>query len=276
MFYHVALLSPPYATLTYAEPGWLAGFPWRPGLRVAVPLGNGAVRAGVILNAVETPDLPAGVSVRPLVWPLERQPLLGEGYISMVVQLARRQFVTPGNILGTVLPRGLRTTGRIRVREFAAGGKPRLFQLRELPRLGEKRLTELGASFLGDRVEVLALKEDAASGEVCRLECEPPWKVRPNALRQREVLDYLWEKGCVSRRRLRDALPESPAALESLVKAGLVRICPQDEGEAESEEEKGQEALLPPPPPPYELTGEQQEAVDACRAKMDAAREDRA
>lgn len=276
MFYHVALLSPPYATLTYAEPGWLAGFPWRPGLRVAVPLGNGAVRAGVILKAVETPDLPAGVSARPVVWPLERQPLLGEGYISMMVQLARRQFVTPGNILGTVLPQGLRTTGRIRVREFAAGGKPRLFQLRELPRLGEKRLTELGASFLEGRVEVLALKEDAASGEVCRLECEPPWKVRPNALRQREVLDYLWEKGCVSRRRLRDALPESPAALESLVKAGLVRICPQDEGEAESEEEKGQEALLPPPPPPYELTGEQQEAVDACRAKMDAAREARA
>lgn len=271
MFYHVALLSPPYSTLTYAAPGWLDAALWRPGLRVAVPLGNGAVRAGVIVGVAETSDLPKGVSARPLVWPLERRPLLGESYIGMAVQLARRQLVTPGNILGAVLPRGLRTTGRIRVREFSAAGKPRLLQLRELPRLGEERLAELGAAFLEGRVEVLALKEDAASGEICRLECEPPWKVRPNALRQREVLEYLWEKGGVSRRKLRDALPESAAALESLVKAGLVRICPQDD-EIESEEEKGQEALLPPPPPPYALTGEQRGAVDACCAEMDAAR----
>ena len=272
MFYHVALLSPPYATLTYCAPVWLDASLWRPGLRVAVPLGSGAVRAGVILDAAESPDLPDGVSARPLVWPLERHPLLGEHYIDMTAHLARRQLVTPGNILGAVLPQGLRTTGRIRVREFTTGGRPRLLHLRELPRLGEERLRELGAAFLDGRVEVLALREDAASGEMCRLECEPPWKVRPNALRQREVLEYLWERGSVSRRRLRDALPESSAALESLVRAGLVRICPQDAEDAESDEERGQEALLPPPPPPYELTGEQQAAVDACCAEMDAAR----
>ena len=49
------------------------------------------------------------------------------------------------------------------------------------------------------------------------------------------MLEDLWERGSVSRRRLRDALPESSAALESLVRAGLVRICPQDAEDAGSE-----------------------------------------
>ena len=274
MFYHVALLSPPYSTLTYSAPDWLPPELWQAGLRAAVPLGGGQVRAGLILQSTEQADLPEGVAVRPLLWPLERRPLLDERYLAMIVQLARRQLVTPGNILGVILPQGLRTTGRIRVREFT-GSRPRLHQLRELPRLEGERLRELGRAFASGRAEVLALREDAASGELCRLKCEPPWKVRPNALRQREVLEYLWEKGSVSRRRLLDALPESGPALERLLQAGMISICPQEE--EESEEEKEQEALLAPPPPPYELTEEQRKAVDACRAELDkAARGERA
>ena len=128
MFLSVALLSPPYSTLTYSLPPWLPADLWRPGLRVAVPLGGGAVRAGVALALVEpgAADLPAGTKVRPVVWPLEAAPLLSDEYLDTVRDLAARQLSTPGHILGAVLPRGLRVTARIRVREFRAGGTPRL------------------------------------------------------------------------------------------------------------------------------------------------------
>ena len=48
MICHVALCSPPYATLSYLTPEEFPDFPWQCGLRVAVPLGNGAIRAGVV------------------------------------------------------------------------------------------------------------------------------------------------------------------------------------------------------------------------------------
>ena len=48
MLCHVALCTPPFTTLTYATPEGFPGFDWKPGLRVAVPLGNGAIRVGVV------------------------------------------------------------------------------------------------------------------------------------------------------------------------------------------------------------------------------------
>ena len=271
MFLSVALLSPPYSTLTYSLPPWLPADLWRPGLRVAVPLGGGAVRAGVALALVEpgAADLPAGTKVRPVVWPLEAAPLLSDEYLDTVRDLAARQLSTPGHILGAVLPRGLRVTARIRVREFRAGGKPRLYALRDLAGMDPAAREELGRAFAAGEAEVLALAEDAAAGEVCELACDPPWSVRPNALRQRAVLDYLLEHGAVSRRRLGDALPESGPALSALLKAGLVRVRPPDSGEDGREMEEAEEALLPPPSPPFDLSGEQRAALDGLCAALD-------
>ena len=48
MLCHVAICTPPFTTLTYATPEGFPGFDWKPGLRVAVPLGNGAIRVGVV------------------------------------------------------------------------------------------------------------------------------------------------------------------------------------------------------------------------------------
>ena len=91
----VALLTPPFASLTYAVPEWLAGFAWCPGLRVAVPLGKGMLRIGVVLG--DGSPLPEGVTARPMLWPLEKEPLLPSGHMEMVRQLALRQAVTPGH-----------------------------------------------------------------------------------------------------------------------------------------------------------------------------------
>ena len=271
MFISVALLSPPYSTFTYSLPSWLPVDLWRPGLRVAVPLGTGAVRAGVVLTRPEPDmgDLPAGTAVRPVVWPLETTPLLSDEYLDTVRDLAVRQLTTPGHILGAVLPRGLRVTARIRVREFRAGSKPRLHPLRDVAGMEPAARDALGRAFAEGKAEVLALAEDAASGEACELACEPPWPVRPNALRQRAVLDYLLDHGAVSRRRLGEALPESGPALSSLIRAGLVQVRAVGPDEDGRVMEEAEEALLPPPSPPFDVSPEQRAAQAALCAALD-------
>ena len=57
MICHVALCTPPYATLSYLTPGEFPDFPWRIGLRVAVPLGYGAIRAGVVTAVFADDDM---------------------------------------------------------------------------------------------------------------------------------------------------------------------------------------------------------------------------
>ena len=59
MICHVAICTPPYATLSYLTPGEFPDFPWQPGLRVAVPLGNGAIRAGVVTAVFDEADADA-------------------------------------------------------------------------------------------------------------------------------------------------------------------------------------------------------------------------
>ncbi len=78
MFARIALLSAPYSTLTYVLPDIFPKTFWQEGLRMAIPLGRGALRAGIILECREHSDLPDGVTCREAVWPLETVPLLSE------------------------------------------------------------------------------------------------------------------------------------------------------------------------------------------------------
>ena len=141
----VALLTPPFASLTYAVPEWLAGGAWCPGLRVAVPLGRGMLRIGVVLG--EGSPLPEGVTARPMLWPLEKEPLLPSGHMEMVRQLALRQAVTPGQILAMVLPAGLRVT-QMRLRTMEGQGKAQIRLLKDLPKLPAEVLSALGEAWM--------------------------------------------------------------------------------------------------------------------------------
>ena len=287
MICHVALCTPPYATLSYLTPEEFPDFPWQAGLRVAVPLGNGAIRAGVV-TAVFADDDPnalressAGqhnmkksgdITLRPLTWPLELTPLLPRDYMETVEQLAARQYSSPGRVLGNLLPQGLRVTARIRVRQYlpdvnGKGQKPRLFALRDIPAMPAAERAALAQDFTHGRAEILMLAEDAADGELCALACDPPWPVRPNAVKQRELLDWLLRNGTVTRRKLREALPDSSQTLTALVKNKLVELRPAAPEEDEPEPE---EALLPPPEPPFQLTEEQLAALREYCAQMDA------
>ncbi|WP_446423788.1 replication restart helicase PriA [Mailhella sp.] len=290
MLCHVALCSPPYATLTYTTPEGFPDFDWTPGLRVAVPLGNGAIRVGVVTAVFDDGDSNAlagasagqhsargssGITLRPITWPLELAPLLPRDYMDTVEQLAARQYSSPGRILGNLLPQGLRITARIRVRQYlpdldGKGRKPRLLALRDIPALPEAERLALARDYAEGRAELLMLAEDAADGELCVLASEPPWPVRPNAIKQREMLDWLLQHGAVTRRRLRNALPDSSAVLSALVKAKLVELRPAS---LELDETEPGEELLPPPEAPFQLSADQQAALDRFRTAMDALRQ---
>ena len=287
MICHVAICTPPYATLSYLTPEEFPDFPWRIGLRVAVPLGNGAIRVGGVTAIFADDDKRAleecaagqhsakkngDITLRPLTWPLELVPLLPRDYMDTVEQLAARQYSSAGRILGNLLPQGLRVTARIRVRQYlpdvdGKGRKPRLFALRDIPSMPAAERAALAQDFTRGRAELLMLAEDAADGELCTLTCEPPWPVRPNAVKQRELLDWLLQHGAVPRKKLRAALPDSAATLTALVKNKLVELRPASPDDEEPEPE---EALLPPPEPPFRLTDEQQAALDGYCEEMDA------
>lgn len=268
MYYAVGLLSPPYSTLTYSAPADLPEALWQPGLRVAVPLGNGALRVGVVLSAGQPQaNLPPDITARSLVWPLEHIPLISRDHLDMIRHLALRQATTPGNILGHILPLGLRTT-QVRLRRFT-GGKPRMLALKALPHLPEGERAALARAFRAGQVDMVAARTDAAEGEICELHTDPPWAVRPNALRQIALLDYLLERGPCTRRTLLRHLGENATpVLETLLQRGLIRIRPPEA--TDKEDENTGEELLPPPPAVFSLSAPQREALAALLAALDS------
>ena len=60
------------------------------GLRVAAPLGRGALRAAVLLETSAQIDLPPGVVCKDLCWPLEPAPLLAPDLLALAQDLARQ------------------------------------------------------------------------------------------------------------------------------------------------------------------------------------------
>lgn len=264
----VALLSPPFSSLTYAVPEWLADFAWQPGLRVAVPLGRGALRVGVVLDA-EAGALPEGIVAREIIWPLESEPLLPAEHMEMVRQLALRQAVTPGQILATVLPAGLKVT-QMRLRTFGEQGKAKIRFLKELPSLERNELAVLGKAWLAGEAELLTPKEDAAASEMCVLQSDPPWAVRPSATRQIELLEFLLEHGAVSRREVLRKLGQGAGpALEALLKHGTVAIR-QGEGTVNEGLEPGSELLPPPVSLSFALSEAQTQALAAFKGALDS------
>lgn len=261
MYCQIALLSPPYSTLSYATPSYLPEDMWEIGMRVAVPLGNSAFRVGVItkLNADIPADMPAGVSIRPFIWSMEKKSLLDSQYMDMVKQLALRQLLTEGRILGNVLPAGMRTTKNVRLRQFKENGKPILYKLRDLGKLTEDELYLLGQDYITEKAHVLALAEDSALSERILLGTDPPWKVRSNAHKQREILDFLMDNGSLSRRQFMQKMPEHAQALNALIQNSLVKIQALEQDE---QEEEFKEEFLPPPMPLFSLNEIQQKIYD--------------
>ncbi len=238
-------------------------------MRTLIPLGAGMMRTGVVLEVGRRrSDLPEGIRIRPMFWPLDVEPLLSPEYMELIRQLAIRQMVAPGRILGGVLPAGLRCAkGRLRCTTEA--GKSETLSLRQLVRLDAEELTRLGRARAEGRVEFVQPHKDPAASESCILLREPPWAVRPTATRQIRILEHLLEHGSVNRRTLLRTLGQGTAdALNSLIRNGLVGMLHEDETL-----DAAQQALLPPPETDdFMLSEAQSAALDAFTTALDAAR----
>ena len=271
MYAACALLSPPYSVLTYSLPAFFPAAFWQAGLRLAVPLGRGekgALRAAVLLETSLTAHLPEGVACREIAWPLEQTPLLTPDLLALTQALACRQGVELGHVLGHVLPQGLRST-QLRLRSLL-GGRARSLSLRQVALASSEERATLAAALCAGDLRFLPSGVDAAADEFCILRIDPPWPVRPSARRQVEVLDYLHERGAVSRRRLIHELGQgSTASLKSLLEAGHVALTREPDGVDEEDVTEAQ-ALLPPPPQPFSLNTRQQAALEALTARLDS------
>lgn len=263
MYASVALLGLPYATFSYTLPPEFSDTFWKSGLRVAVPLGRGqqaALRAAVLLDTCSESDIPDGVAQKELCWPLESAPLISRDLLALACDLSRRQGLFPGQVLGHVLPHGLRQT-RVRLHLIESGQAEvwTLQQLRDAPS-GER--ARLAQALCDQKARILPVASDPASSEVCLLTQDPPWPVRPSAKRQIQMLDHLHQHGPSNRRLLLRQLGQSLApALKSLQAAGLVRLA-HAEKEDDFPDDAGQN-LLPPPPAPVVLNADQQNALQS-------------
>ncbi|MBN2141565.1 MAG: primosomal protein N' [Desulfovibrionaceae bacterium] len=233
-----ALPSPPYHELTYRAPGHLPAL--ARGMRVLAPLGRG-LRVAVLTGPCPDPD--PNLTLKDLIWPLDRAPLLDEAYLDLARDLAARQMVSLGRILELALPRGLRT---VRL-SFALENGP-------LPaRLGPRDLAGLGAGDLSSLTEAwnkgrMYVRRESAvrpGQRVVSLASDPPWAVRPNARRRIELLERLYDHGPASLDSLRRALgPWSARVASDLARAGLAAI----RGPALEDAEDPPEGLPPDEP----------------------------
>ncbi len=262
MLCRIALLSPPYSTLTYSCPAFFPESFWETGMRVAVPLGGGAVRIGVILALHTEKD--GDFQIKELAFPMEEKSLLSADYILMIEQLAKKQFVSTGRILGNVLPSNLKTTKNIRLRVFQDTQKPKIHKIREIPKLIQEEKQSLANAFLENKAQILEMAEDTSLTERICLLAEPPWNIRANANKQREILDFLADNGSMVRNAFQKKFPDHGQALNTLIKNAMVGIT------ALEQEEKLNEEFLPPPMPRFTLNAKQNEIYQALSPYLDA------
>jgi len=260
----VALTAPPYAILTYTVPDGFAPEDFPVGLCLLAPVA-GMLRAGVVWEVGVTP--PEGVRLRPVLWPLERRPACDADYLELVKNLASRHMAEPGRILGTLLPRGMRTAQV--VFEVTESGLPRRMAAKALARLAPAARAGLVAAWrkgaMGCR-----LAEEAAD-PLCALAADPPWPVRPGAARQIAVLDALCDAGPMPLSDLKKKIgPDTLTVLRRLVGLELVRL---DDGAAAADcmvgptEAGGRETSLAAMPP---LTAAQAAALESLTPVFDA------
>ncbi|MDR0338848.1 MAG: primosomal protein N' [Desulfovibrio sp.] len=243
----VALLSPHFAALSYALPGYLPDGAFFVGQRVAVPLSKG-LRVGLITAFAER-DAGAEYALKSVLWPLDRERLLPEACLEIAVELARRQGDQVGRILAGMLPAGLRAS-QMRIRFFGQG-RPCEKRLKDLAALSVEELADLGRLWTAGRVDIRRSGKNPLDAEVCLLASDPPWPVRPAALAQSAMLEYLLEHGPRTRRKLGEALgPGAPATIATLARRGLVLLRPADAFEPESLNAGQDDAAGTPPPAP--------------------------
>ncbi len=244
MFCNVAVLSAPYAIYTYALPNYIHAKCIFKGARVAVPLGNGSLRMGVVTDFFEEHSLDEKITIREIVWLLDKKPLLNDELVALAENLSARQGQSIAQIYANILPQAFRTTQKLRIKEFKEKAKPRIYTFKALQHLEHEECARLFDAFYSaynkEKVELIELAHEKSASELCFLQKDPPWNIRPNALKQRELLEYLHNNGNSSVKIINNYFGKGiQNTLTSLVKAGLIAIQPYEvEDELEEENKK--------------------------------------
>ncbi len=239
--WQVWLASPPYAALTYLCPDWIAEP--GPGLRVLVPLGR-SLRVGILEKICEAPA--PGIELKPMLWPLEQAPVLDDALLALVRELASRHMAHPGRVLEVILPRGLRSSQvsfQVEHKDFRPVIAPRT-----LLDMAPERLMKLAEVWAEGRMRVKLSAKRQAEELYVSLAVDPPWPVRPGAVRQIELLEHLFDQGALTLGAV-GALFGDPGklALKKLAQAGLVRL--GEEPDATEENESPEAGILVPVAP---------------------------
>ncbi len=263
-----ALLSPPFLAYHYALPETPSATWFAPGTRVAVPLGN-TLRAAVLLP--DSPDWdtvagtaatpPEGVTLKEVIWPLDRFPFFGEAQLDILRDLALRQGLRLGQVLMSILPAGLKQAdGRYRLQGL---GRKRRTSIKEIQKGDKAFRQELATAW-----EAGFMHPDAVYRETVYswLSQDPPWPVRPAAVNQFKILEHLWEQGPTPTPALLATLGKNMSpSLTKLVDRGLVRQGPNPPGQVDDADGV---CVLEAVPPPRSLSEEQQTALEDLRQAM--------
>lgn len=259
MYAKIALFSAPFSTLIYSLP---PAFPisfWQPGLRVLVPVGK-SLRSGCMLELSGEHGLADAGKCRPVVFPLETQPLLIPELISLAADLSTRQGLTPGMVLGHVLPAGLRRPDTRVV--WKDGSSRRMLSGRQITFMPESDYARLAGDLLKGNA-TFSRTSSSAEIEIYSIAVDPPWPLRPAATKQIEIMDFLHENGATSRALLTKKFgPACIAPLRKLADSGLVEM------NLGGEEDNSDEQLLPPAETGFTLNEEQQTAFADLKAAL--------
>ncbi len=212
----IAIISAPFATLTYEVPDYFPTPFWHSGLPVVVPLGKG-YRIGVLLGPA--PARPSGCRLRKVLWPACSHDCLDQDYISLLEDLALRQSQPLGRVLANVLPRFFKETQPV----FFDNDTGREWTIAGMSRLDKDARKELARNWqAGGMVRKYVSPHEE---KYCYIMQDPPWPIRPNAMRQWDVLHYLWEKRGAAWSQVRNEVKgASTSLLKALVDKGLVGI----------------------------------------------------
>ncbi|WP_432736175.1 replication restart helicase PriA [Maridesulfovibrio sp. FT414] len=224
VLWQACLASPPYSIYTYEAPAALPDL--TEGQRVLVPLGR-SVRVAFLIETVDS--APDGVELKSIIWPLEKEPLLNSSHFKLYRNIGARQMQPLGKVLENVVParfRSARVSFRIADRAF-----PGRLKGMDIARLPEDKRMELVAIYNDGRMSVV-LPSAIEKEEYVSLTADPPWPVRPNAARQLQILEYLYENGPREKGFLKNIMGDwTTGVINKLHSDSLVKIGPPPEEE---------------------------------------------
>lgn len=256
--WQACLASPPYSIYTYEAPADLPEL--MEGQRVLVPLGR-SVRVAFLIETVDNP--PENVELKSVIWPLEREPLLNSNHFKLYRNIGARQMLPLGKVLENVVPKRFRSAKvsfKVADRSFPA----RLKAL-DIARLPSEKRMELVHIYDEGRMNV-SLPASIEKEEYVSLTSDPPWPVRPNAARQLQILEFIFENGPREKGFLKNIMGDwTNGVINKLHSDSLVKIGPP------SEEERNPAEKCAATGPKWDFTPskQQQQAIDGLLVALD-------